>query len=273
MFSEDGKTDWLRIKTGVSINERGTIQIGENGYLVLMNREGLSLEIKNNGKFTISELFLEKGNNKKGTISKFVGYVSNELLKELESKGDDTIPGAIERSISTIKLFTPQNSNLIDTEIDFTWLGLQDETRYVFQLSDGFGEQIYSMETSDTTLKLELLQFKFNYDEWYFWSVKSKNNSLIKSDESAIKILSPEKIKAINNEIVEILDEPELIEESAFLNIKLALYYQEKNISYLAIKHFEKAITINPNVDEYKNVYKRYLLSLGLSDYVNQTFQ
>ncbi len=150
---------------------------------------------------------------------------------------------------------------------------MQDETRYVFQLSDGFGEHIFSMETSDTTLRLELLQFNLSPDEWYFWSVKSKHNSLIKSDESAIKILSPEKIKAINDEVTEILDEPELIEESAFLNIKLALYFQEKNISYLAIKHFEKAIVINPDVDEYKNVYKRYLLSLGLSDYASQIFQ
>ncbi len=36
MFSEDGKTDWFKIKTGMSINEEGTVQIDDSGYLVLI---------------------------------------------------------------------------------------------------------------------------------------------------------------------------------------------------------------------------------------------
>lgn len=270
MVQYQTSSGWNKVLTGDNLSATSKIKVGANSYLGLVYKNGNTFEIKNAGEFSLTDI-ANKLKSDKGSLSqKLADYVMNEISSSKELLASENYRnnmqtlGSVERAVELdlvskrkrIQLRSPFKTDVLSDKVNLFWAKTDGVNKYKIVVTDLFNS-VYSTETSDTSIVLNVKDAKLDKDVYYFWTVSALNETDMKSEESCVRFLSDSEVKEVNSNLQELL--ADIDENSALGRIIKATFFEKHNLIFEARQQYINAIDIAPEVDEYKFLYMRFL--------------
>jgi hypothetical protein len=273
---KENSTNWADLKVGTQLGSKDKIKLTANTYLSLIHKSGKTIELKNAGTYSVAELSTGLSSNQANVSKRFSDYLMAELSSSEDlmssKKGDKKTTGSVERSMNTqpfvdrnaLQLNSPRKINLLSNVFTFRWNEFENAKEYEFTLTDRFDKPVFTKTVIGNSFTLNADEMKLDKDTYYFWRVKAKGNDKSKSDDACFLVLSNEKVKAIKDTVETI--RKEVGDDNATSKMILAAYYEQNFLVEEALKSFKEAVAMAPEIDQYKNLYKRFLQKYHLSE-------
>ncbi len=253
---------WKKAATGNKLGPSDQVKLGERSYAAIVMNGSKTFEVKKVGVVTMSQLSAGATTGASSVTSKYVDYVVNRSTTNKVSNNMSNL-GAVERSVAPVAL-SPRQGKVMDEKTRFTWRKLPGAKSYYFVLSDIEQRKIYEVVTEDTFAYVSLAQYKIEPGEFYFWKIANSAMKGMASDDISFQVLTPEKRSEIAKNVKEMKSEIGS-EETAIGYIVMASYYQDQDINDRAMESYEKAIKLNPEVKEYRQMYAEFLVKINLN--------
>ncbi|TAH26714.1 MAG: hypothetical protein EAZ07_03405 [Cytophagales bacterium] len=269
----NGSTEAKPLLIGKKLFKGDKLVLSEGCYLGLAHKSGKTIELKKSGTYEVSKLGSEVMAQNATLGKKYLDYVVSEMTAQDEDMAKNrhkymAVTGSVERGLESIKLIAPANnikSFVITAPTTVRWNKLFDVSTYEVKIMNLFDELIYSTSTSDTMTTIDLSTLnKSNVNEVQVLKVCSKNNNEIKSTDLALNYIGGDKGLKIKKDIQEL--KKEMPEESALNQLVLASFYEENKMYLDAMEAYMNAMKIQPEVDDYKVLYGKFLLRTGIGN-------
>jgi hypothetical protein len=268
-----GKGSWKKLHTGTKIYDGYKIKLAKKSYLGILHKTGKTLELKSKGKWTTKELAAKLNKNSSNVAGKLTNYIVDQLGEEDDSEfnyreGMETT-GAVERSLNFgsgsgagaaafVQLKSPRKINFTTNSANFVWQKVKDENEYIFTITDRFDRIVHTKIISGNSYLIDADELKLKQDEYYFWHVACNNDRTIKSPDCAFSFLSQSSVDKINKEFEQL--KSELGDENSALNqIVFGNFFEKNYLMDRALKHYKKAVELEPGVSEYQAIYTNFL--------------
>jgi hypothetical protein len=175
--------------------------------------------------------------------------------------------GAVKRDIAGAKeivLWAPSEStenvvNLLQTvPVEINWGKVEGINSYVVRIISFDESQILlTKTTTENSLKLDLSKVQPSTDIPYFIEVSAKDNGQkVIHSKKPFFLLDKESSNAISQNLNKVRSN--LDTETALGNLILASFYEENGFTMYAISSYQKAVDLEPNVTEYKEMRNIY---------------
>lgn len=262
-----GEGAWIKVFTGAKLNKNDNIKLGEGAYLGLVHlKSGKAKEIRNPGTIALSEL--DKQMSATSSVgSKVVAYVTQDITgsstKFQDYRKSMANLGSIERATKgTVTPDLPRKTSLMDSIVTFNWITdkrakeAAQQSGYVFEISNRMGTPIYTKETKDTFVVINLERLNLKHGEHYYWRVNLKENmNANEEDAQPFTLLDNSTRRSIQHDLKAFNEE----EPSPLNKIMLARYFESKDLIMDAMKAYQEAIKMAPDVVEYRELYAMFL--------------
>jgi hypothetical protein len=118
---------------------------------------------------------------------------------------------------------------------------------------DMFDEVLYTTTVSDTTFTLDLSQPGLRKENSFLIAVSSVDKPNAKYDTYSINRMSTADAVALNKKLAEFK------EETSLNKLIQASFFEENKLLLDAMKSYEEAIKLQPEVADYKIAYQKFL--------------
>ena len=261
---------WKPVKTGTTLQVGDELKVSENAYLGLVHTSGKTVELKKPEIIDINELAASLNSGTSSVASKYADFVLNKMSESESARRNNlTATGAVTRATdnTSIKVFMPSSVEVLNPKAVVQWSELEGEgadQTYVVTLKNMFDEVIYSQETADSQMMLDLEDKKIAKERLVILNVTIKGDDDVQSGDYGIQRVSGEKSTALKSEMSELAGENS--EETSLSHIMLASFYEKNNLLVDALTSYRKAIELSPEVDDFKTMYNDFIERNGLSN-------
>lgn len=249
------------------------IVVGTGGYLGLSHKSGKTIELKTAGTYEVAKLVEQVTTQNASVSSKYVTYVAGQMTANNEDLAANrykhmAVTGSVERKTDKIKPLAPTQATVLDELVILKWnlvkVNNEPAKMYVITFTNMFDEELLVKETSDTQLVVDLAKLNLKTEKNIVWSVKVKEAPSIHSDKYNLQYVSDEKKAAELHDQFAAL-KSELSQETALNKLLLASFCADNKLTLNAMEYYEEAIALEPEVDEFKVIYGKYLVDSGLA--------
>jgi len=276
-----GATAPVTLKTGATLNSGDQLIASQGAYIGLMHRTGKTLEVRTPGTKKVSDL--EKLINTKSTsvTSRYAQFLANKM-EEKDKPGYrgslSKATGAAERALTgkeIIEVLLPADTekrNFINNNISVSWDSPEgiEENVFIVTVKNQYDEDVLKQEVEGNSVLIDVSTINLDIDpeddEAYLISVAAKEKPEVTSG------LPLPIVKMKEAEAVGIKDElngikSELDEASPLNHVIYASYYEEKGLLVDALTSIDKAIEMNPEIEDFKVLKKDILERNGIKLY------
>lgn len=268
----DGKT--VGLKTGATLKAGDQLIASANSYIGLMHKTGKTLEVRQAGVMKVNDLVKKVASKKTSVTSRYAQYVMNQINDDGVSNNyrrNNNVTGAVTRGPEyAIGLVLPVEENKIKaytSEFILRWVPSPEEDEeisfdgktFVVSVSNIFDEVIYTKETDNPSIKLNLDEIN-NESTLYLVEIKTKEENVedqLKSIEYAIERVKMSDNPELQSELDAMLSEVE--EDTSLGKLVLASFYEEKGLLLEAMSKYEEIISENPEVEAFAELYQEFL--------------
>jgi len=267
--AESGQT--IPLKTGAKLMSGDELITAAGAYIGLMHKSGRTIELRNAGVSKITDLETKLASSKSSVSSKYAQFVMSKM-----NAGDGDVrsnyrrnmkaTGAVERatSSSSIKVMLPSSVDVLNSEAIIRWTKVEDENaNYVVSIKNIFDEEIYTAETDKTSISINFEDENLAKERLVIFNVKVKDNDNLVSGDYGIKRMSADDAASINENLAQL--RAEVSEDTPLNRLIYASFYEENNLLLDAMTQYEKAISLSPDVEDFKMIYEDFLINNGLN--------
>lgn len=249
---------WQAVKTGASLKTGDELKITENASVGLVHVSGKPLEVKQPGTYKVADL-ATKVSGSSSVLNKYTDFILSSNSAEAK-KNRLSATGAVHRGLEDIKVFLPENQNAeIYNNIAYVNWEAKGGAPYLVIFKNMFDEELVKVETSETSVRVDLNDPKFANETAILVEVKSKADGKSKSEQHLIKKLSQGRHDAVKKSYTELNNE--LGSEASELNRLIQAAFFEQNKLFIdAIAAYEEVIKMAPDNVSYKETYEEFLL-------------
>lgn len=264
--AQTGET--IPLKTGATLMSGDELIAASGAYIGLMHKSGRTIEVRNPGVTKITDLETKLAKSQSTVANKYAQFVMNKMSDEGNSdyRRNMKATGAVERatSSSSLKVLLPSSVDILNPEAIIRWEGTEEveNPSYVVSIKNIFDEEIYSAETSDTSVGINFEDDNLANERLVILNVKVKGNDELKSGDYGIKRMSADDAASINENLQAL--KSEITEDSPLNNLIFASFYEENNLILDAMTQYEKALIASPEVQDFKTIYDDFLANNGL---------
>lgn len=248
--------EWQQLKTGASLSAQDELSLSDNAYLGLVHASGKTLEVKKSGTYKVSELAKKVNTGTSSVASKYADFVLSKISEGKKNRLNAT--GAVHRGEQDdITVYMPSSVSVYNDEAIIRWDSAKtDVQKYIVTLTNMFEDTLYSIETEDSKINLDLTQDKIAKENVVLLTVAGADAK--KSGTYAIKKLPKPDAEKVKNTLDELMSD--VNEETALNKYILAGFYEENNLLVDALTNYEKAVELAPDVESYKEAYEDFIL-------------
>lgn len=260
-----GNTEGL--KTGATLKTGDQIIASNGAYIGLMHKTGKTLEIRQSGVIKVNDLEKKVASIKTSVTSRYAQYVMNKINEEeggvrKNYRTSMAATGAVTRALENqISLAMPRNDNKVNVynpEVIIRWGELKDAEGYVVSVKNIFNEELFKTETDKTMISLNLDDESMaNESSLYIVKVTKKGDDEVVSREVAIQRTTLEDNPDLKTELESL--KAEVDPESAMGKVIMATFYDENGLVLDALTSYEKLVSENPEVQDFKDLYTEFL--------------
>lgn len=266
LITSDGSIN-EHLKVGSILQEGDKLILSEGAYVGLMHPNGRTMELKEAGEFEVSSL-VQKAGEGNSIASKYANYLINRMSEEdVDIHANHTqylkVTGAVERTLdsSPIKVMMPNSVEIFNPNAFVKWTDL-GAVEYVVTLKNMYDEVLLTQATSKPQIKIDLNAKELINEKLVIINVAVKDNPALASDNYGIKKMTAPKAKTIDSDLKSL--KASFQEEGALNKLILASFYEDNNLLVDALANYEEALRINPDVEEFKIAYERFVTRHGL---------
>jgi hypothetical protein len=265
------------LKAGSSVNSDATIEVVSNGMVGLMYKNGRTLELKSPGTYAVTELVKQAMNKSSSSITtQYAKYVMAQVTKGNDDPVSSTpgknmgVTGAVMRSApgtkaASINVYVPSTEILLDNYTSIHWSQVAGATGYTVRVLDMENTVLYTQESKDTTLAINLTKIEALKTE-PICMVKVEAQG--KNQHSAFIPLNISKLDPDSQ--AELKDLKEHMDKNSATDwISLALFSQRFNLNADAYHAFQMAISLAPDVPEYSAMFNDFQKQTKLKETVS----
>jgi hypothetical protein len=252
---------WLPLKAGSSLKKEDEVKLDNNAYLGLIHATGKPLELKQAGSYKVIDLAAKVSGGGTSVLNKYTDFI---LSSNTEKRNRLTATGAVHRGEEGIHVYLPKPeiSVVYNKKVAFSWQ--KGSAPYIVLLKSMFGDDLVRVETSDTTYSIDLSDPKFANEDNILVDVYPKAEPGKRQDDPpyVLKKLSKadkERIKSLLHELGGLPNE-----HSALNKLIMAGFYEQNKLIIDAGTAYLEAIRLAPDVMQYQEDYKTFLLRNGL---------
>jgi hypothetical protein len=174
-----------------------------------------------------------------------------------------SITGSVERSLDQfdIALFIPETTRITRQTAQVNWYPKETASAYKVVITNMFDEEVYATTVSETQATIDFNAIGLEADDIYKMQVNASDESGAKSAIVTLRTPAEEEMNNLQSEYSQL---EENASESALNELVLATYFEQNELYLNAIPHYERAIALEPEIEEYKEAYNRFLYSVGL---------
>lgn len=262
-----GEGAWVKLFTGAKLNKADKVKLADGSYLGLVHlKSGKAKEIRTASTISLSDLDKQM-TNASSVGSKVVAYVTQDVTgssnKFQDYRKSMANLGSIERATKgTVTPELPRKTSFIDSTVVFNWVTDKrarenaSKSGYVFEISNRMGTPVYTKETKDTFVVINIEKLNLKHGEHYYWKVSLKDNPNGGEDDAQpFTVLDNSTRKNIQHDLKAFSEE----ENSPLNKIMLARYYEGKDLIIDAMKAYQEAINMAPDIVEYRELYAMFL--------------
>ena len=267
VISSKGQTEmkkgnkWIPVTRGTKVCEGARLRIKSNGYLCLVHKSGKPIQLKKQGEYDANTLSSKINVRSTGFANKYGNYIADKMSGQSSRRTSAHLTASVTRAVEGIQILVQEKSSKI--RLAPTVIKWETTARgpYVVTVLNLFDEVIYKTETANKQTEINLTGKEVEGDICIL-RVVSKTNADAKSERS-FNILNGNKAISINQELTEI--ERELDLNNALDNFFYATYFEDKGLNLEALHYYEKAVKMEPSVEDYKKAYNEFLARQGLT--------
>ncbi|MCX7735093.1 MAG: hypothetical protein N2319_00125 [Candidatus Kapabacteria bacterium] len=274
-IQKSNQSKWDKLKTGMLFQNNDRIKLSEGDYIVLAGSNGKTVELKNAGEFSKEDIDKLLQNKKKNMTSRFSGYIVEQIkgqkgiLEKDDYRENMGVTGSVERGFagsstattqitSKINVASPRRINILANSYRFIWTPQPNQKDYQIIVTDRYDEEIFKQKVTGNEFIFDVDKLKLNKDEFYFVKVTAQGNSNLKSDDYCLMFMSDVTFREINDSLEALKQELDDV-NSAFANLMYANFFEQNYMFEQAEQYYKTAIQLEPEVEEYKNLYTAFL--------------
>lgn len=267
--SVDGKP----LVIGKKLMKGDKILVDENGYIGLAFQTGKTIEIKKAGTYEVNKLVPEVGTQNLGLGKKYIDFIVGEMTANTEDMSKNrhkymAVTGSVERGTYGIDLIVPSSkiqSFVIAQPTQISWHAVAGVNTYSVKVDNMFDEHIYSSQTTDTSMVIDLSKLNpKNENTQLILRVSSKpNGQELHAQDYSLKFIGGEKGADLFKKRNELREE--LAETNALNKIILASFYEDNKLYLNSLESYEEAMKLQPEVEDFKILYNQFLVRSGLA--------
>ncbi|MEP3389631.1 MAG: hypothetical protein ABJO02_15680 [Reichenbachiella sp.] len=266
--AQSGET--IPLKTGATLMSGDELIAASGAYIGLMHKSGRTIEVRNPGVTKITDLETKLAKNQSSVANKYAQFVMNKMSDDdgasSNYRRNMKATGAVERATSSaaLKVMLPSSVDILNPEAIIRWDGAEEvsDASYVVSIKNIFDEEIYSAETTDTSMSINFEDDQLANERLVILNVKVKDNDELKSGDYGIKRMSSDDAASINENLEAL--KSDLSGDSPLNNLIFASFYEENNLILDAMTQYEKALIASPDVEDFKTLYDDFLIKNGL---------
>jgi hypothetical protein len=256
--------EWKSLRTGQKITKEDKIKLAPGSFLGLVHKNGRTLELKSPGTFTAGELAARITTSQATFNQKYVDFMISEITKaEKEDVNKNRhshmgIEGKVERGHYDIVARMPASKPLtiFSDQVLLKWNKLPGSKSYKIAVTDMFDEVLYTTTIADTAFTLDLSQPSLRKEDHYLVAISSVDKPNATYEKYSINKLSNADAVALNKKLTDLKEGKE---ETSVSKLIQASFLEENKLLLDAMKAYEEAIKLQPEVADYKVAYKQFL--------------
>jgi len=260
--------EWKKTLIGMKIQQTDAIKLNANDYLGLIHiASGKTLELKTAGSYNVKDLATKVSATGSTYSQKYAEYVMNAMNNN-GSGTNNSVGGVVYRGLYDVSVDFPDAkvSKVVITNkiFDISWHKKSSITVYEIIVQNMFDEVVFKGETKDTTIKIDLSKVDLGDENRVKLAVKPKNESerVIPGDkEISFSIYESKDFEKRRSELLN-----EVKEETALNYLIKAKFYESEGMFIDAVDSYNKAIMLEPKIEEFKNLRQEYLKKSGAID-------
>jgi len=266
-FLSTSTNEIQKLSVNQNIKSTDKIILNSHGKVILFDEKGEIFTLKSSSEkktYLVDDL-LATEKNRNNFLQTFFKYVANQIIAD-QSNFTDTIPGAVERSTTAIKIEEPKGELIFDNFVNLRWNDILNNSDYNVVIKNIVNDTVVSLKVNKKYYKLNLDALKLNPNECYFLSVQSNANPEIKSEENCIKIMSDEEKNKIIIERKMIEDYFNDSNDDLSKGLVLAKFYEKKDLIDHAYSEYRMLYEQNKNLEFLNKLYKQFLLKNSIQN-------
>lgn len=235
------------------------INIAPRAYF-LANGDNCILEMQkeHNGNVDESSGFIAK--HSKVVLPKAqIAMDSLQSVKKLKGEQYDMFIGEYLMNMPERK-WSPVSVKYVDQELEFEWRpSTNPKEVYNFHITDPGGRAV--MWERVLTNKITIPTDKFNFDRCYYWKVNYEGEGFT-TDPTCFYRMNLWEGSIVTMEAGQLLDSLK-VDSSAFHNLIMAQFYEQKGFGHHALQHYKQAVLLSFNNREYRKLFFNFLNRMG----------
>jgi len=259
---------------GKKLLSNDKVIIGTGGYLGLAHKSGKTIELKTPGTYDVTKLVAQVSTQNASVSEKYVNYVAGQMTSNNEDLAANrhkymAVTGSVERGTEKIKPVAPTSATVLDELAILKWNAVKMPSSsnfaksYIVTITNMFDEVLLTKETSDTELVVDLGKLNLKTEKNLVWTVQVKEAPTLISEKYNLHYVTDDaKANQLHTQFTTL--KSELGEETALNKLVLASFCAENNLTLNAMEYYEEAIKMEPDVDDYKVLYGKYMDQTGL---------
>jgi hypothetical protein len=251
---------WQPIKTGATLKPEDELRLTGNSYVGLVHKSGKPLELKEPKTYKVSDLASQIGGGS-SALNKYTDFILSNNADE--KKGKLSATGAVHRAAdyNPINLMLPESqySGVYNNIVIIKWDSGVLTGPYNVVISNLYEEKLAVIETSETSVRIDLSQKQFAEYPAFTVKVSSKSEESKASKMYTVKRLSANDKDKVGKLLIDI--QGDLVDQTAFNYFIMAGFYESQGLLIDAMAAYEDAVKIEPM---YQEDYDYFLQRHGL---------
>lgn len=256
--------EWKKALVGGKIQQADIIKLNANDYLGLIHiATGKTLELKTAGSYNAKDLAKKVATTGNSYSQKYAEYVMDAMANNA-SGTNNSVGGVVYRDPPVDVNIDYPKDNLVSVSskvFDLGWHKTDYITVYEIVIQNMFDEVVLRQETKDTTARIDLSKVNLGDENRIKIKVKPKfdKEAKFKFDKEFTFVIDESKDYAKKRD--EFLSEVK--DETALNYLIQAKFYEDNKMFVDAVAAYDKAIKLEPKIEEFKLLKEEYLLKTG----------
>lgn len=244
---------------GETLNDAEYITLVEDGYMALVHdQSGMSLELKEAGKYQVKDLKLKTQEQSNTVLSKYGKYLMSKLNPEGKGNQNLNVTGAVERGDEEyINVYLPMVTDVYGEDMLIAWQQADDVVDYVLTIKNSRDEVISEKRISGTKYRLSFDESPLSDMKLLIINLRADTKQQIISKDYGINRITEDQKKNIQSEYEDLLDQVEA--DNVINKLLIASFFEENELLGDAIYYYDQAWALSPDADGFGKLYNNFL--------------
>jgi hypothetical protein len=235
------------------------VTVDKGGYVALLHEQsGQSLELKESGMYSVSDLERQISEQSITVFSKYGKFLMSRLNPEGTGNQNLNVTGAVERGdAGFINVYLPKVTDVFEDELLVAWQQADEVKNYILTIKNHRDEIVAQKKVAGNKYKLIFDQEPLKDMKLMTINITADNGSHFTSKDYGINRISADQKRDIEMEYTNLKEVAR--SENVLDKLLIATFFEENELLGDAISYYDQALALSPDANGFNRLYNNFL--------------